>query len=244
MKKYTLYAIGEIALVVIGILIALQINNLNENRKDRLKEKFVLQQLREDYQANLIQLEQKMAMRNVIVQSAYKFLEIQDRRKEINRDSLITYVAQICDNPTFDPIQSDLVSSGNLRLITNEKLKKLLSNWSSDIVTLQELEVMWTNKINLQLDPVIAKLGISREVANSWMISSNFNWLLDSNSDSIKTINISSNHSTPINEIVSNRELEGLITMAITYNQPANMQSKALVNRINEILTLINNEIQ
>ena len=34
-KKYTLYAIGEIALVVVGILIALQINNYNENRKNR-----------------------------------------------------------------------------------------------------------------------------------------------------------------------------------------------------------------
>tara|TARA_Y100000385_G_C13099534_1_gene643585 strand:- start:2936 stop:3121 length:186 start_codon:yes stop_codon:yes gene_type:complete len=34
-RKYLLYAIGEIALVVIGILIALQINNWNESRKDR-----------------------------------------------------------------------------------------------------------------------------------------------------------------------------------------------------------------
>ena len=34
-SKYALYAIGEIVLVVIGILIALQINNANENRKTR-----------------------------------------------------------------------------------------------------------------------------------------------------------------------------------------------------------------
>lgn len=44
-KKYMLYALGEIFLVVIGILIALQINNWNENRKDRTKEKLVLQEL-------------------------------------------------------------------------------------------------------------------------------------------------------------------------------------------------------
>ncbi len=31
--KYSLYAIGEVFLVVIGILIALQINNWNESRK-------------------------------------------------------------------------------------------------------------------------------------------------------------------------------------------------------------------
>ena len=41
-RKYILYAIGEIVLVVIGILIALQINNWNEWRKDRIVEKDIL----------------------------------------------------------------------------------------------------------------------------------------------------------------------------------------------------------
>ncbi|WP_425287337.1 DUF6090 family protein [Lutimonas vermicola] len=36
-SKYLLYAIGEIILVVIGILIALQINNYNELNKQRAK---------------------------------------------------------------------------------------------------------------------------------------------------------------------------------------------------------------
>ncbi len=47
--KYLLYAIGEITLVVIGILIALQINNRNEWRKERALEKIVL----EDIEANI-----------------------------------------------------------------------------------------------------------------------------------------------------------------------------------------------
>lgn len=41
-RKYLLYAIGEIVLVMIGILLALQVNNWNELRKDRIKEKYVL----------------------------------------------------------------------------------------------------------------------------------------------------------------------------------------------------------
>jgi len=40
--KYLKYALGEIILVVIGILIALQINNWNENRKNRNLERVVL----------------------------------------------------------------------------------------------------------------------------------------------------------------------------------------------------------
>jgi len=41
-SKYILYAIGEIVLVVIGILIALQINNWNEFKKDRVVENKLL----------------------------------------------------------------------------------------------------------------------------------------------------------------------------------------------------------
>ena len=39
LKKYVLYTVGEIFLVVIGILIALQINNKNEFRKERIEER-------------------------------------------------------------------------------------------------------------------------------------------------------------------------------------------------------------
>ena len=56
-SKYLLYAIGEIALVVIGILIALQINNWNEWRKDRAKEKEVLSDLVENLELNIIELD-------------------------------------------------------------------------------------------------------------------------------------------------------------------------------------------
>jgi hypothetical protein len=47
-KKYFLYAIGEIILVVIGILIALQVNNWNEDRKDRYREQNILKSIYDD----------------------------------------------------------------------------------------------------------------------------------------------------------------------------------------------------
>ena len=49
-SKYILYAIGEIILVVIGILIALQINNWNENRKEKAQSVFYHEQLINDLQ--------------------------------------------------------------------------------------------------------------------------------------------------------------------------------------------------
>ena len=52
--KYSRYAIGEIVLVVIGILIALQINNWNEHRKDQIKEKATLNKFLQDLKSDSI----------------------------------------------------------------------------------------------------------------------------------------------------------------------------------------------
>ena len=55
--KYLTYAIGEIFLVVIGILIALSINNWNDNRKECLEENELLTQLQSEFTNNLEQID-------------------------------------------------------------------------------------------------------------------------------------------------------------------------------------------
>jgi hypothetical protein len=58
MKKYSLYAVGEIALVVIGILIALQINNWNESRKDQTKLNAVLNEVKGNLEYDIKQADE------------------------------------------------------------------------------------------------------------------------------------------------------------------------------------------
>ena len=53
-RRYFYYAVGEIFLVVIGILIALQINTWNQERKDRILEKEYLTRLKEDIKFDII----------------------------------------------------------------------------------------------------------------------------------------------------------------------------------------------
>ncbi|GGD88359.1 hypothetical protein GCM10011412_27770 [Maribacter cobaltidurans] len=67
--KYFKFAMGEIVLVVIGILIALQISNWNERRKDLAQEQLVLMQLQREYISNLNQLDEKILMRNERISS-------------------------------------------------------------------------------------------------------------------------------------------------------------------------------
>lgn len=59
-SKYLLYAIGEIVLVVIGILIALQINNWNEKRKEVKVETKILLEIKNNLQSDLIDLEENI----------------------------------------------------------------------------------------------------------------------------------------------------------------------------------------
>jgi len=59
--KYMRYAIGEIVLVMIGILLALQVNNWNEFKKDREIEKKALINLAENMELNINQVERKIA---------------------------------------------------------------------------------------------------------------------------------------------------------------------------------------
>lgn len=241
--KYFKYAISEIVLVVIGILIALGINNLNEKRKDRIKEQVILSQLKEDYQANLSQLQEKMAIRKLVVNSGLQVLAAIDEPAALNRDSVINNIAVLNNDPTFDPIKNDLISSGNLRLITNDSLKRILSNWTSDIVALKEIEVVWSYKVSSQFEPLMNKMGIGRDIANNWMNADHL-WVLDDNTSITKSQIGTSKHKTSIKEIFNNKEFEGIVADAISYNTGANTQSEAIVKRINEILSLIASEIK
>ena len=56
LSKYLLYAIGEIALVMIGILLALQVNNWNEHKKERIAEEKILSDLKEELYTNRLKI--------------------------------------------------------------------------------------------------------------------------------------------------------------------------------------------
>ena len=77
-SKYFKYAIGEIILVVIGILIALQINNWNENKKQHNELKGYLNNISKNIKTDLANLDTLLLFRNSVKSSAIDFLKIAD----------------------------------------------------------------------------------------------------------------------------------------------------------------------
>jgi len=243
--RYFTYAIGEIILVVIGILIALQINNWNERRKDNLREEAILSQLQEEYEANLQQLDEKMQLRSTIIQSGFTLVNYMDSSEPVNRDSLFFHLSNVVFDPTFDPVQNDLISSGNIRLIKNNKLRRLLSNWSSDFVAVQEQEKLNQSHVHEIMFPLFNELGITRYVINGiWNKVGDPLFLLDKTSENLELELGKSLNEIKAEDIISDIKLEGVVTSAISYNKLANLQSQALHNRIVEIIDLIRSELK
>lgn len=127
--NYLKYAIGEIVLVVIGILIALQINNWNELRKDNRKEVANLKSLKSELELSLFELKSDYNATNSFHNSALKVQNYIREKPQISdsmyRDFYLSY--QIS---TFFPKTStyETFKNGNLELIKSDSLKILITD--------------------------------------------------------------------------------------------------------------------
>ncbi len=246
--QYARYAIGEILLVMIGILLALQVNNWNEDRKDRVQEQVLLKQLQTEFKSNLEQLDEKIAIRQEIIDSAAKLLGYIDVPETRIKDSVNRHVAISVGYTTFDPIESDFASSGGLKLIRNNRLKQLLSYWRSDIVQVRESEQTWYKYRNEIYIPFLIKhyqLRTSRhELINTdYLKKFQSDKGIDSYLFSIGGIG-RSKHPEDYNHLLDEPDFEDHLTRCIVTNNICDVQSQILRGRIVEILGLLSKEIE
>ncbi|WP_353779445.1 DUF6090 family protein [Winogradskyella sp. 3972H.M.0a.05] len=130
MGKYFKYAIGEIILVVIGILIALQINNWNENRKERTIELSYLKRLTVDLEENKILWKETLNRKKKQLAAAHVFLNFRFSKNQDTVAKILPYFQALGNWKDININQvtfNEMVSSGNLNIISNDSIKiKLL----------------------------------------------------------------------------------------------------------------------
>jgi len=126
--KYFKYAIGEIILVVIGILIALQINNWNEIRKDRQLESKILSEFHNNLNDDLKNLDLKIKESNTFLKHSSKVLD-HLQNKTLLTDSLKYYYSSLIGHGNFEPtiIAYENLNSKGVDLIENENLRHAIS---------------------------------------------------------------------------------------------------------------------
>jgi hypothetical protein len=128
--KYMRYAIGEIVLVVIGILIALQINTWNEDRKSINAEFVVLTELKKNIEADVVELDSTLISINHRIRSTKIILQSFSSNYKYH-DSLSSHFgwAMVYDAMPFHTGAYESLKSSGSQLINDESLRFEISNY-------------------------------------------------------------------------------------------------------------------
>lgn len=123
-QRYFFYAIGEIFLVVIGILIALQINTWNKEKQNRVHEKTILKNLKEDLEIQKELINEQIEFETVVlaqIDTAWQFVSDSADKAVLSR-----LFSDLQGRRTFKANRatfSNMISSGSINLVIKEDLQ-------------------------------------------------------------------------------------------------------------------------
>lgn len=246
---YLKYAIGEIVLVMIGILLALQVNNWNTNRLNRIEESSILNQLKEEYKAKMDELNQKVAIRNLMIESSQKILEnIYNENYDLPIDSLNVYLGQSYLTPTYNAsnaVTEELLNSGKLYLITNKELRKLISEWSGQLDKLTEEEQYLVHSYLSSMDAYLSKTYPIGNLKNPFFdATSDFGKNFSKTKIDRKYKQIKSNKTVDIKALFNDLEFENYVRTIHDYCIVGNIQSEDLRMYIEKVQEIIDSELK
>ena len=167
-NKYLKYAVGEILLVVIGILIALQINNWNEARKAQEKEQNLYNNLIIDFESRLYELGEMNNAKKRGVASILKLNKIiANKIMRPNTDTLDGLLVNIVNGYKFneDFQMLDVVfNTGLINDIKSEQLKRALIEWPQKVEEMLEEQRMINQLIDTEIVPFLSQYVSIREI--------------------------------------------------------------------------------
>ena len=231
--KYARYAIGEIVLVVIGILIALQINNWNEERKNRIIENDTLSSLKEDLESALVQLNEKIAQNEGYRELDSILLDVIHFTKEISADSLEQLTLSHIWSPGFDPelgTLNEILNTGKMEIIKDKVLRKHISSWNKYMDELDEVDLKLAY-YDLQVkDPLYSKHLPYKNLISQYFLDvsvefpkSGFKW--DSKA------------------LLQNKEFENMLSNYMIYSNIQYYRLLDIKTNMNEMIAIINGDI-
>ena len=126
--RYILYALGEIVLIVFGILLALYLNNLNTVKNSKLTEIRILKEIRSNLQSSIISFNRTIETEQDYLESNLMILDYLDNRRPYNDvldKAFANYFWTISTNPIMGGY--DYLKSKGVDLVTNDSLRKNIS---------------------------------------------------------------------------------------------------------------------
>ena len=167
--KYLIYATGEIALIMVGILLALQINNWNEQRQDKQEERVALIDLKYEFETNKEHFlrHSKWQKKTEQLWAAYLAIasdsSLSDAERAIGRPQVGSATFKISNSKL-----NSLLATGIIDKIKNDALKQYLLGWNDVLLTYQGLEnehlvhtkqELIPHELNLKPNPTLSKIS-------------------------------------------------------------------------------------
>jgi hypothetical protein len=151
--KYFKYAIGEIILVVIGILIALQINGWNEDRKSTNAEVKALKELLIEFKINHKDFMRVYEIKKQALDSVHSYLDfIMDKRiPESKKDFLFNKLGRNTWDPNYS-VLNGLFNSGMIGNLKNDSLKSYLSYWHGHVNNYMRVQEAYNEIVTKYVD--------------------------------------------------------------------------------------------
>jgi len=159
--KYFKYAIGEIVLVMIGILLALQVNNWNQNRLDKNEEVLLFGAIAKKMNHNRFQHQHGVKKYTEVVNGARKLIKLSGKPMH---DSLRSHIEQslfdvkkrfLMGKSNQTSIYDELIASGKLNLLRSKKLRQELTQLKANLQLLAAYEDLQNNFVDNHLSPAL-----------------------------------------------------------------------------------------
>ena len=231
--KYLKYAVGEIVLVVIGILIALSINNWNAEQKIEKEEIGILNNLLESLYSAKEQSDIEIFEENQLKESLLVALGKNSNKSELSintiSDSLFYYILWN-SNPSVPVLSSysDIKNTGRIVIIKNRKIRESFTN----------LELTLTELTSLVMDRLIVQQS---RVDDILVNDLNFVRLLKSMES---TINIDNESQNNYNLILTNQKTRNLLALKLGLTYSAIKNRQELGDEIDELIQLVEVELK
>jgi len=170
--KYFKYAIGEIILVVIGILIALSINNWNDDRKEKNRELKLIASLNEE----LLSISEKIRLNLENNEENLQLVEdyLDDVKQTENRKIEIVSTLDVFTQSSVSyPIMTNILSANTASTIKNDSLLKELRKLEMSYNKIKESELYLDQLWDSKMSDFLSKNNYSKSLVN-YMRSKNY----------------------------------------------------------------------
>jgi hypothetical protein len=163
--RYMAYAVGEILLVVIGILIALQINEWDQKRSRTALEKQYYQTMKEQLTVDRNELTDSIDYSNIYLEQYKQADQIITSQAKSETDTLGRISLSLLKWSDFrrkSSVYQTLVNTGDIKLISNQNILRSFEELETDYIYIERLESMHADSaLNSVLPKVVLAVQIS-----------------------------------------------------------------------------------